>query len=80
MWFLSRKEVYHGFSLREQAEVRSILKTSQVKYDYRIIHFGSKDRGNFGINKKYELEYYIYVHKKDYDNALQLLGKQRSSI
>jgi hypothetical protein len=79
MWFLNRREVYHGFSLKEQAEVRSILKVNQVKYNYRIINFGSKTRGNLGLNKKYELEYYIYVHKKDYDNALHLLGRQRSS-
>lgn len=39
------------------------------KYDYRVInHNGGNSRarfGSFGMNAEYE--YYLYVHKKDYE-------------
>ncbi len=78
MWFWNRREVYNGFSLKMQAEVREILKANNIKYDYRIININNSGRsrtGNFGINRDYETEYYIYVSKKDYEFASHLLGK-----
>ncbi len=77
MWFWNRREVYHGFSLKMQADVRDILKANHIKYDYRIINLNNKGRvrsGNFGINRDFSLEYYIYVSKKDYEYASHLLG------
>ena len=78
MWFWNRREVYHGFSLKEQSEVRESLRAHHIKYDYRIINLNTdrNKRGSYGINKKYETEYYIYVSKKEYENALYVLGKQ----
>lgn len=78
MWFWNRSEVYHGFSLKEQSEVRESLRAHHIKYDFRIINLNSdrNKKGSYGINKKYETEYYIYVLKKEYQNALYVLGKQ----
>ena len=79
MWFWNRKEVYHGFSLKTQTEVREILKANHIKYDYRVINLNYKGRvriGDFGINRDFSLEYYIYVSKKDYEYASHLLGNR----
>lgn len=76
MWFWKRREVYHGFSLKEQAEVRELLKAYRIKYDYRVVNLAPNKRlGSYGINKDYETEYYIYVSKKDYGYVSHLLGK-----
>ncbi|QHQ63655.1 hypothetical protein Ana3638_06200 [Anaerocolumna sedimenticola] len=60
-----------------QADVRDILKANHIKYDYRIINLNNKGlvrSGNFGINRDFSMEYYIYVSKKDYEYASHLLG------
>ncbi len=79
MWFWNRREVYHGFSLKAQAETSEFLKANHIKYDYRVINLNSNNRGrtgSYGLNKDYEKEYYIYVHKKDYEYVTHLLREQ----
>ncbi|WMJ85267.1 hypothetical protein [Anaerocolumna sp. MB42-C2] len=79
MWFWNRREIYHGFSLKTQADVREVLKANHIKYDYRVINLNNKGRvrtGNLGINNDFSLEYYIYVSKKDYEKTSHLLGYQ----
>ena len=76
MWFWRRREVYHGFSVKEQAQTRQVLADNKIKYDYKVISMNGQrvHGGSFGINKEYENEYYIYVDKNQYDNAIHLLS------
>lgn len=74
----NRKEVFVGISSQRFDEVRSILSTNRIEYDYKIVdstspsYFGSSSRarmGTYGVNMDYTKTYYIYVHKNDYDKA-----------
>lgn len=77
MLFWKRREVYHGFSLKEYSDLREILSTNGIKYDYRIINHNKKGgggrTGTFGLNPKFEHEYYLYVHKDFLEKAIHLL-------
>lgn len=76
MWFWNRIEVYCGFSLAEFSELRDILASKGFKYSYRLVNQNSDTSrrfGAFGLNTRMETQYYLYVHKKDYDNAMHYL-------
>lgn len=71
--FWNRREVYMGFSMKKFNEVRDILLANNIKYDYRLINYNSGNVrarfGSFGQNPEFEYEYYLYVHKNDYEYA-----------
>lgn len=78
----NRKEVFVGNSLQRFNEVRYILSSNGIKYDYRVVdstspsYFGSSSRartGTLGINMDLAKTYYLYVHKNDYDSAQALI-------
>lgn len=78
----NRKEVFVGNSLQRFNEVRYILSSNGIKYDYRVVdstspsYFGSSSRartGTLGINMDLAKTYYLYVHKNDYDSAHALI-------
>ena len=75
MWFWNRVEVYCGFSLSEFSELRDILSSKGIKYSYRLINQNTSTRrfGAIGLNTRMEAQYYLYVHKKDYDTAIHYL-------
>ena len=74
----NRKEVYNGFSMKEFNRIRDILSVKGIQYDFRTINrsassgFGSTRgrMGSFGENLNYSYQYYLYVHKNNYDNAI----------
>lgn len=78
----NRREVYCGFSMQEQARVRDILAQNGVRYYTRVINQlipgtfinTRAEIGSFGDNVNYMYQYYIYVHKKDYEKARGLIG------
>lgn len=78
----NRREVYNGFSMQEQAKVRDILAQNGIRYYTRVVNpvspggFGRTrgEMGYWGNNMDFMYEYYIYVHKKDYDKAKYLIG------
>ena len=76
----NRKEVYHGFSMQECYKVRELLLSNHIKYQVKTVDsFRSSGRSasrGLGINMDYAYEYYIYVHKKDYDQAGYILSQR----
>jgi hypothetical protein len=79
MLFWKRKEVYHGFSLKEFSDLKETLGANGIKYDYRILNHNNKGGrgkiGSFGLNPKFDYEYYLYVHKDFLEKTNHLLHK-----
>lgn len=81
----NRREVYVGTSLQDLSEVRSILASNKIKYNYRVVNRNSSNvigsqrarTGTFGQNLNVSNTYYVYVNKKDYDDACGLLHKMK---
>lgn len=77
----TRKELLITMDMQRQANVRNILSANGVDYTVKVTNrqtsdiFGSNRTrfGSFGVNQNTAYEYKIYVHKKDYDNALRLI-------
>lgn len=84
----NRKEIYHGFSISEFNRIKDILSRESINYDFRTVNRNtsagfdtSRGRiGSMGENMKYSYEYYIYIHKKDYDEAVFLINNSDSHI
>ncbi len=85
MWFWNRIEVYCGYSLTEFSELRDILASKGLNYSYRLVNRSSSASfasnrarsGTFGQNPALDTQYYLYVHKKDYENAMFYLRSSR---
>ena len=72
-----QKEVFVGYSLQKFDEVCQILALNKIDYKHRLINNDNSSRrartGTFGEKMEYSITYYVYVHKKDYDNACAVL-------
>ena len=79
----NRRELLTTFSMDEQNRVRDILAQNGIDYRVKTVcptaratAFGGSDRartGSFGVDSQSAWQYYIYVHKKDYDRARSLI-------
>lgn len=77
----TRKELLVTFDMKRQNDVCNILTAKGIDYTVKVTNrqnaalFGSSRgrAGSFGMNQNFAYEYKIYVHKKDYDNALRLI-------
>lgn len=77
----ARRELLVTMDADRQTNVCQILASNGIKYSVKVTNFQSPNvvgssrarTGCFGINQNYSYEYKIFVHKKDYDNALQLI-------
>ena len=77
----NRKELLVTFDMKSQGEIRDVLSANGIKYTVKVTNrqtaaiIGSNRArvGSFGINPDLSYEYKIYVHKKDYDNAVRLI-------
>ncbi len=67
MMFWNRIEIYNGFSLKEFSELKNALAREGIKYDYRL-----KDL-------KFKVQYFLYVHQKDYEHAMYLTSNRSSN-
>lgn len=78
--FWNRREVYVGSDMEAFSRVRSILAVKKIKYQYKVVNsLGSSNRGHsgaFGINTANSFLYYVYVHRRDYKLAGELLQRQ----
>jgi c-di-GMP-binding flagellar brake protein YcgR len=78
----NRKELLVTLDMARQSEVRNILADNGIKYSVKVVNLqsasvvgSSRSRvGSFGVNQRFSYEYKIYVHKKDYEKALRLIG------
>lgn len=84
MFLFNKEEVYVGFSIEEFSKVRQSLAMGNIKYKYNVVSqsgqwggLGSSrgHYGSFGVNMKYDKQYYVYVMKKDYEQASYLVNK-----
>ena len=77
----TRKELLITFDVKHQNHIRDILSANGIKYAVKVtnrqnaaILGSSRARtGSFGVNTDMSYEYKIYVHKKDYDQAMSLI-------
>lgn len=77
----NRKEVAAVFSMKEQAEIRDVLRSKGFDYHVRVVSRNRRGKtGSFGINMDTAYEYIIYVHKKDYDQASFCLRERKNNV
>ena len=77
----NRKELIVTMDIHRQAEIRDVLAQNDIDYTVKtknLQNSGVLDSqrgriGNMGINQDYSYEYKIYVHKKDYEAARELI-------
>lgn len=77
----TRKELLITMDMQRQANVCDILSANGIDYTVKVTNRQTSDIigsnrtrfGSFGVNQNSAYEYKIYVHKKDYDNALRLI-------
>ena len=77
----NRKELLITLDMKRQANIRDILAANGIDYTVKVTNRqnaavigSSRTRvGSFGMNPNLVYEYKIYVHKKDYDNALRII-------
>ena len=81
MSIFTRRELLITMDEGRQANVRQILASNGIKYSVKVTNLQSSTvvgssrarTGSFRINQNYSYEYKIFVHKNDYENALQLI-------
>lgn len=78
MWFWNRVEIYCGYLMKDFADLRDSLASKGIKYDYRMVYNnGHTNRvHHVSSNQDKTTLYYLYVHKKDYDNAMFLTSNR----
>lgn len=85
----NRKEVLTTFSMGEFANARSILSEHHIPYVTKTVNMSGGNRmgmgghratwGSIGENLDFSYQYYLYVHKKDYEKAYRLAAKMTRS-
>lgn len=81
--FWNREEVLISFSMEKFNQVRGTLNANNIKYTYRILNHNQSGMfasnravmGSYGEKSEYSKQYYIYVHKDDYDKASYLINQ-----
>lgn len=85
LWFWNKQEIYMGYCMEKFRAVRTCLEEEKIKYDYKVINrnepsvLGSNRgrSGSFGIPTEMMYTYYIYVNKKDYEQACCVIREVR---
>ena len=81
MIFFDRKEVYMGYNLMKCQAICGILGQNHIKYVSKSVNRNESLTGRSvrrgGAERKFGSIYYIYVHKKDYEEACALIGKNK---
>lgn len=83
-YHFNRKRLFSSFSVKAQASLREALAAHKIPYIVNAVNiaggFGRADiraaAGGVGLNLDYAYEYVIYVRKKDYQRAEDLLRAQ----
>ena len=81
MTIFTRKELLVTSDLKRQGDVRGLLSINGIEYQVKVtnrqnaaILGSSRARtGSFAMNTDLSYEYKIYVHKRDYENALSVI-------
>ena len=79
----NRKELTATYSTEKESEIRETLSKSNIDYTVKVVNrtspspisSGTRGRsGSFGIETENTYQYIFYVHKKDYDKSISVLG------
>lgn len=78
MLFWNKVEIYCGFSLKEFSELRNSLAVEGIRYEYKLVQLNNNRArlGSLGQNPQFDTQYYLYVHQKDYHNAMHLTSNR----
>lgn len=82
MFFWNRIEIYNGYSLKDFSELRDSLAAAGLRYDYRYVDRNRSHRARFGSlfqDSRFSVQYYLYVHQKDYDRAMYLTSNRKEA-
>lgn len=78
----NRREIYNGFSLKGQTQVRNILAQNGIDYSYKsaptALGGNSGGYAPVGMGADETVRCVIYVHKKNYEKAQFLIKRQMS--
>ena len=88
MTIFNRKLLFQTFSIKIQAQIREALNANGIDYQVKTRSmsgptlFSSRHAnvGSFGMNMDYNYEYYIYVHKDDFERAEYILNSDRNIL
>ena len=77
----NRKELIVTMDIHRQAEIRDVLAQNGINYTVKtknlqnsgVLDSQRGHTGKMGIDRSYSYEYKIYVHKKDYEAARELI-------
>lgn len=72
MNIFNKRELFLTMDMEKFNIATSILKKEEINYSYKTINAVGYRSGrveSVGLNSNYMFQYYIYVHKKDYDKA-----------
>jgi len=87
LFIWNRKEIYNGFSIKEFNRIKDILSQKGIKYDYKTVNLKSSSLfdstrgrvGSMGENLDASYEYYLYVNKKEYDEAIFAISTSKKA-
>ncbi|MDD3429545.1 MAG: hypothetical protein PHG02_06040 [Oscillospiraceae bacterium] len=75
----NRKEVYTTNSMKRHSEIRRALHQAQIEFCVKVRNtttpFTTLGRSTVGLNNNYIYTYLFYVHKKDYEKAVHIIGQ-----
>lgn len=82
MNFFNRREIITTFNLNVLDQARDVLRAAGIKYYIKTVNrrspspFSTGSRGHTGTafeKMEYEYTYYLYVHKNDYKEAVEIV-------
>jgi len=77
--FWNKVEIYCGFSFKEFSELRNSLAAEGIRYDYKMVNLNTRARiSSLGEKPQFDTQYYLYVHQKDYYNAMHLTSNRNT--
>lgn len=71
----NRKELITTFEFEKLVKVRDLLHANGIIHMVKVKNMNKSRRitGSFGIDMKYAYQYYLYVKKRDYDQACYVI-------
>ena len=80
MLFWNKVEIYCGYSFQEFSDLRNSLLAAGIQYDYKLVNLNrSRGRyGSFGQSEDHDIQYYLYIHHKDYEHAIYLTSNRKA--
>ena len=75
--FWNRREVFVGARMKDLNRVMDDLSANSIYHTYKVVSNieGRGRTGTFGVDPDLLRTYYVYVHKKDLEKALHLIGR-----